>query len=402
MVSLHEVAKIVDCEHKTAPTVEHNPFAFAVGTPALKHGRIDVSNARPISQETYESWTRRSIPRDGDIIMSREAPVGRLGYVDSSQRYCLGQRTVLVRADPDQVLPKYLYHLVRGRYIQEWMSRRAMGSTVHHLNVADIKQMPVGQLPSLENQTQIVELLDPLEKLIEACLETSKRQNELGDFLYHAWFHQFDFPTPEGQPYRSSGGKLESTDTLGLEIPSGWEVKKLDNYLDFQRGFDPGSQSYGVSYDHKTSIPFIRVGDLEQPSDIAVDKDTKGLVICRPEDLIVSFDGSVGKVATGLSGAISGGLRIVQPKTQVISRSVAYFIMRSQRIQSIMQKYSTGSVLKHASSSIPKLVIPFSSSQMEAFSELANPLFSSIQQLNLTRETLEQGLLDATAKLIRF
>ena len=402
MTKLSDVSRIVDCEHKTSPIDEQAPYGYAVGTPALKRGRIDVLYARPVSRETYAEWTRRLVPQKGDIILSREAPVGRLGFVDGSNRVCLGQRTVLIRASEESVLPKYLFHLIRGRYIQEWMTRRSMGSTVHHLNVSDIKQMPVGRLPSIETQREIVNLLEPIEKVIALCLETVKRQNELGDLLFHTWFHQFDFPDHFGKPYRASGGQLKPTSTLGLEIPVEWTLERLEDHLEFQRGFDPGSELYKNSLDHPNLVPFLRVGDLEERSEIFVDRNTKGLIICQPEELLVTFDGSVGKVATGLYGAISGGFRIIKPKSKVVSPSVAYFIMRSERVQSIIQKFSTGTVLKHASGSIKKLVLPYSKTELEAFSHVVSPLFLAIQNLNLTRITLESALVETTAKLVRF
>lgn len=400
MRSLSDVSLITDCEHKTAPTDEHTTFAYAVGTPALKHGRIDISACRPISRQTYELWTRRMEPKAGDIILSREAPVGRLGFVDGSKKVCLGQRTVLLRADEDMVLPKFLYYSLRSPNIQEWMKRRSMGSTVHHLNVGDIRNLPIGQLPSIAKQQEIVDLLQPIETLILLCLESIALQNELGDRLFHKWFHQYDFPDTFGKPYRSSGGELASTSTFGLELPSKWNLERLDNHLSFDRGFDPGSESYQNEPQGSNLVPFLRVGDLETTAEIFVDKATDGLVFCKPEDLLVTFDGSVGKVAIGLSGAISGGFRIVRPLGETISTATAYFIMRSARIQSLIQKFSTGTVLKHASNSISRLVLPYSPEQIAEFDRLTSPLFRGVQTLNTMRNHLERALSKSMSRLM--
>ena len=42
---------------------------------------------------------------------------------------------------------------------------------------------------------------------------------------------QFDFPNEEGKPYKSSGGKMVWNDVLKREIPDGWKVQKLTDYL---------------------------------------------------------------------------------------------------------------------------------------------------------------------------
>src|SRR5262249_60295861 len=54
---------IADCPHKTAPEAEA-AFAYAVGTKAIDHGRIYFDKARPVDQETYESWIARATPEE--------------------------------------------------------------------------------------------------------------------------------------------------------------------------------------------------------------------------------------------------------------------------------------------------------------------------------------------------
>ena len=49
--------------------------------------------------------------------------------------------------------------------------------------------------------------------------------------LYDYWFVQFDFPNEEGKPYKSSGGKMVWNEKLKREIPEGWKVGNLSDYL---------------------------------------------------------------------------------------------------------------------------------------------------------------------------
>src|SRR5574344_2027576 len=49
--------------------------------------------------------------------------------------------------------------------------------------------------------------------------------------LYDYWFVQFDFPDQNGNPYKSSGGKMTYNPTLKREIPEDWEVKKMGDIL---------------------------------------------------------------------------------------------------------------------------------------------------------------------------
>ena len=50
--------------------------------------------------------------------------------------------------------------------------------------------------------------------------------------LYDYWFVQFDFPNEEGKPYKSNGGKMVWNEKLKREIPEGWEICKLKDFID--------------------------------------------------------------------------------------------------------------------------------------------------------------------------
>ena len=107
MKVLSDIADIVDCEHKTAPSCNiEDAYAFSVGTPSLRGDRIDLSEARPVSESTYREWSKRKSLVAGDIILAREAPAGGVGFVTGSIPLCLGQRTVLVHAHRDEVEPR--------------------------------------------------------------------------------------------------------------------------------------------------------------------------------------------------------------------------------------------------------------------------------------------------------
>src|SRR4051794_16594609 len=76
IVTLADVcSNIVDCAHKTAP-IDPDGKYFAVGTPAMRGNRIDYREARPISEATFDAWTTRLRPQEGDLLLAREAPVG--------------------------------------------------------------------------------------------------------------------------------------------------------------------------------------------------------------------------------------------------------------------------------------------------------------------------------------
>lgn len=158
---------IVDCEHKTAPAAAPGTeYAYSIGTPNIRNGRMIFGSAKRVDQDTYQRWTARAVPVEGDIILTREAPVGEAALVSGPERVCLGQRTVLLRPNPAIANPRYLHYRLISSDVQERMHSKAEGSTVPHLNVGDIRRLDVGDIPSLREQDAIADILGALDDKI--------------------------------------------------------------------------------------------------------------------------------------------------------------------------------------------------------------------------------------------
>lgn len=136
---------IVDCEHKTAPTQETG--YPSIRTPNIGRGYFILDSVNRVSEETYRLWTRRAIPQAGDLIMAREAPVGNVAMIPTGLHPCLGQRTLLIRPDRSRVEPSYLSYFLNGPYVQSLIQAKTNGATVPHLNMRDVRTLPLPALP---------------------------------------------------------------------------------------------------------------------------------------------------------------------------------------------------------------------------------------------------------------
>ena len=178
---------LVDCEHKTAPRDESGEF-FAVGTPAMAGNRVNYSQARRISAATFATWTRRMKPGAGDLLLAREAPVGPVVMIPTAENVAPGQRTVLMRPNPRAVDSRYLYLALSAPATQLALQEKAAGSTVAHLNVADIRSFRFPwTFPSLHTQRAIAEVLGALDDKIAA----NSRISDATDDLCEALFEEF-------------------------------------------------------------------------------------------------------------------------------------------------------------------------------------------------------------------
>jgi type I restriction enzyme S subunit len=183
---LDEIALVVDCEHKTAPIVESSEY-YSVRTSDISGGKIDYQNCNRVDKNTYIKWTNRAIPEPGDIILAREAPVGEVGIVKKGYNVCLGQRTVLIKAQSPEVDNIYLlYYLVNPTNKNELIEMSA-GSVVAHLNMKDIRAYEI-RIPPLPEQRAIAAVLSSLDDKIDLLHRQNATLEAMAEALFRQWF----------------------------------------------------------------------------------------------------------------------------------------------------------------------------------------------------------------------
>ncbi|MFE7978696.1 restriction endonuclease subunit S [Streptomyces shenzhenensis] len=176
---------VVDCKNRTPPEAPPGEgVAFAIGTPHVLDGRIRLQDAKPVTQEAFDTWTARAVPRAGDIVLTREAPVGRVGRIEAGMRICLGQRTMLLRADSKHTDARYLKYLLLSPEVQSTLHAHASGSTVAHLRVAQVRTLPIPPVPQLEAQRAIGDVLGALDDKIAVNERIAATARELSLTLY--------------------------------------------------------------------------------------------------------------------------------------------------------------------------------------------------------------------------
>lgn len=77
--------------------------------------------------------------------------------------------------------------------------------------------------------------------------------------VFDYWFCQYEFPNIDknNRPYKSSGGIMRFSPEVGVEIPDGWEVKKLSNVCDVLLGGTPDTSK---SEYWNGTIPWLNSG----------------------------------------------------------------------------------------------------------------------------------------------
>jgi type I restriction enzyme S subunit len=154
----------IDCDHRTPDYVEQ-------GIPLLRprdvrRGFLDLSGTVRIERHEHERRCVRHRPAAGDIVYSRELSYGNAGSVPPDAELSLGQGTMLMRANPVQVLQPFLLRVLNSPAIRDQANRAAQGAAHPHVNLKDIRCFSV-PTPSLAQQRRIVADLDDLQAKVD-------------------------------------------------------------------------------------------------------------------------------------------------------------------------------------------------------------------------------------------
>jgi type I restriction enzyme S subunit len=153
------VLMVVDCHNKTAP-YQIEGIAL-VRTSNIRDGRFIWDDLRYVSEETYDYWSRRCKPERGDVIFTREAPMGEAAIITEESKICLGQRTMLFRPMEDEFSAKFLLIALMDPIFRKRSESIAVGTGVKHYRVGDVSELGF-PVPSVEEQTEIVRRVEQL------------------------------------------------------------------------------------------------------------------------------------------------------------------------------------------------------------------------------------------------
>ena len=153
--------KVIDCPHSTPCWTGSG--VVCLRTSNLGKGEWNWADTRFVTEGDYTERTRRSEVLPNDIILSREGTVGVLALVDEGMRLCMGQRLVQLRVNDSLLDPRFLLNLLLHDLAPERLSRLMAGSTSKHLNVKELRKLPV-LLPPLDIQHRFSVIAESVEQ----------------------------------------------------------------------------------------------------------------------------------------------------------------------------------------------------------------------------------------------
>ena len=377
---LSDIATIIDCEHKTAPTVISSEY-LSIRTSDISIGKINYDAAYRVSEETYYKWTNRAIPQTNDIILAREAPVGEVGIIRKGFNVCLGQRTVLIKVTSEKVYNLYLLYYLCTPIIKYDLQSRSTGSVVLHLNVKDIRNFNLS-FPPLPEQKAIASVLSSLDDKIDLLHRQNKNLEAMAETLFRQWFVEGALENWEevtlkdfinvkhGYAFKGKSITTETNNQI-LVTPGNFKIGG---------GFKFGKMKYFFGSDYSEDYIFSSDDLIVTMTDLSVSGDTLGYPALIPEhnpkEVLYLHNQRVGKVEF----------------KKDISKYFIYYLMKTDVYQWFILSGASGTAIRHTSPtsicSYPFQVPPVE--RIKEFDTVVSELVSKMHKNQKKIKTLEQ------------
>lgn len=226
-----------------------------------------------IDEHAYNHLSKSKV-YPNDIIMNKIANAGSIYRMPELNRpVSLAMNLFLIRFSDEKANQIFMYYYLKQneRYIKTF----AEGSVTKTIRKDAVRNLDV-KIPVLQEQIEILNILNNLDKKITLLRQQNQDLEELAQTLFKRWFVEFEFPVclnhdsidclnhdsldfhdnhdsknqgnqvnPKNQgsdnftTYKSSGGKMVESE-LG-EIPEGWILSTIGKHVDTLGGGTPST-----------------------------------------------------------------------------------------------------------------------------------------------------------------
>jgi type I restriction enzyme S subunit len=149
---------IVDCVNKTAPTsADATPYKM-IRTSNIRNGEVNLSETFSVERQVFTEWNRRGAPQNGDILFTREAPLGQVGMLRTDTSVFLGQRIMLYRANENVIKKELLLYNFLGSHMDRQLRLLGAGSLHEHVRVGDCLKLRIYCPPRTQQDGLVAEI----------------------------------------------------------------------------------------------------------------------------------------------------------------------------------------------------------------------------------------------------
>lgn len=180
---LGDVAEVIDSLHKTPEKYVEVGYPM-VRVTDVKKGKLDLSKTLKVDKNTFEEFSKKHIPKCGDIIFTRVGTYGNTCFVGQNTVFCLGQNTAFIIPKAN---PYFLYYFLNSPEANNQIEGSVGGSTQPTISLKSIKEIDIAMPPLLE-QRAIAGVLSSLDDKIDLLHRQNKTLEGMAEALWRKMF----------------------------------------------------------------------------------------------------------------------------------------------------------------------------------------------------------------------
>lgn len=356
--------KVTDGEHGSVQYMDQGVKYLTAEN--IKHGYVDVSNVRYVSQSVNIKNARASVEAE-DILISIKGTLGSIAIAEGSIVPCNMNRDVAILKplDKNTLLNSYVAYFMMSKYGLLQSSRGGSGGVQQMITLERLRQFIVPEFDSdfyraMSKITQEFNLLrerseafyNEAEKCLQKHLPINSTNNQMISIKYlSASFGESG--RLDAEYYQPKYEQIEST-------IRNKNYTTLDILCDVESGEFISETLYGekgVSYIRGADITSHCV-DIEHATKVDVSID--GLNLIETGDLAFAMIGSVGNVSInrGATAVVSNNLGTIKPHNKQISNYLLVYLL-SNIGQALFEKYQTRTAQpKIKKEDVEKFIVP--------------------------------------------
>ena len=185
----------------------------------IKGSRIDENDHHYVDSRTYANWMKVPLAA-GDTLLTSEAPLGEVAYLQHDVDWVLGQRLYALRTKPSLAVGRFLFYALQSPLVRNDLEARATGTTVFGISQVELRKVQI-PCPPIAEQRRIAEMLGALDDKIESNRQICSLINLLSEELFCSRFRLRKDCTTKG---------ILTIGDLGEIVGGGTPSKKVEEY----------------------------------------------------------------------------------------------------------------------------------------------------------------------------
>lgn len=214
---------ISDGDHQPPPKAQQGiPFVTISNINSMN--QLDFSDTMFVPKEYYQSLDEKRKVRKGDVLYSVVGSFGIPVLIKEERPFVFQRHIAILRPKEDIVDSGFLFYTMLNRDFYAKADAVAIGAAQRTVSLGSLRNIKI-DVPSLESQKHIADILSAYDDLIENNQKQIKLLEEAAQRLYKEWFVYLHFPGHENTKIVDG-------------VPEGWSRGLLKELISVNYGKD--------------------------------------------------------------------------------------------------------------------------------------------------------------------